>query len=90
MGIVHEAKYGPIEIPKETQENEPCFLIRGQDALAPLALESYARLLMAHAAASADIAEIGRFLAMARTVRTQAESMRDWQAAESHEVRLPD
>lgn len=87
MGTLHDAKYGPIEIPRETQDGEPCFVLRGQDVLAPMAIDIYARLVHA-AALGASGDQAVALLMHGTTVLTAAETMRAWQ--EQHPARLPD
>lgn len=91
MGIIREAKYGEIEIDRDTQPDEPGFLLRGQDRLAPELIDIYARLVRAaaHGAeAAADSGGAVRLHDLAAQAVTQANAMRLWQT--SHPVRLPD
>ena len=89
MGKLYEAKYGPIEIDRETGEGEPGFLFRAQDALAPMALEAYAGLLEAAALNPyTPIDASKRADEMAARVREQAAAFRAWQAV--NVARIPD
>lgn len=92
MGIIHEPKYGPIEIPKETQPEEPGFLLRGQDVLAPLMVDMYARLCYAAAQGAAkarDLETLDRMNAVGNQALDVAEAMRVWQDADATIIRLP-
>lgn len=93
MGTIHEPKYGPIEIPRSTQPGEPGFLLRGQDTLAPIMVDIYARLAFAAAegaAAAGDPERVGRLHEIANRALAVAEAIREWQETEPNVVRLPD
>ena len=89
MGTIWEAKYGPIEIDRETGEGEPGFLFRAQDALAPMALEAYAGLLEAASLNPfTPIDACERAASMATRARDEAARFRAWQAV--NVARIPD
>jgi hypothetical protein len=100
-------KYGKVETElKKIPEGEPVFLLRGQDVLAPVAIEMYANLLRA-AAAGFDRGEEedwGALLPDGRVDGTNENHLRDmaaqvssfaagmiaWQASNPDRVKLPD
>lgn len=86
-------KYGRITSElREFPSEEPYFLIRGKDVLAPAAVESYANLLRA-AAAGAVEAPSGHqdeLISMAQDVSNLAAEIIAWQAANPDRVQLPD
>lgn len=91
-------KYGKlIAERKNFHEDEPVFVLRGKDLLAPAAVEMYANLLRAAAAGvyrgadyGAVAAEGDQMLSMAQDVSNTAASMIVWQAENPGRVRLPD
>lgn len=60
-------------------EDEPVFLFRAQDLLAPDQLDRYA----------VDLEGVGNW-SQATAVRNHAQRMRDWQAANPSRVKYPD
>lgn len=98
-------KYGRLMAErKDLPADEPMFVLRGKDLLAPSAVESYANLLRAAAYATAvqtqeitgvDSREATRLAAdnlrnMAREVSNVAAEMIAWQASNPSRVKLPD
>lgn len=92
-------KYGKlIAERKDFHEDEPVFVLRGKDLLAPAAVEMYANLLRAAAAGvygGADGVSVGdewgdQLRSMAQDVSNTAASMIVWQAENPGRVRLPD
>lgn len=89
-----EQKYAESR-PDALHPDEPFFFLRGQDVLAPFALQGYAALLRAAAAGDQDVAHrvqgAGRFPILreqAEEVERIAAQMVAWQA--EHHVKLPD
>jgi hypothetical protein len=87
-------KYGRVTAElKNLPEDEPVFILRAKDALAPIAVELYASLLeAAHAGYIAgDNGMDGNALErMSIDVRNAAAQMTVWQAEHIDQVRLPD
>ena len=72
--------YNVIQAPPELiPEDEPVFLLRGQDKFAPAVVGFWANLAGEHMGASKDIVI---------AAREQAERIREWQ--KTHKVKLPD
>ena len=69
-------------------EDEPVFLLRGQDKLAPMTLEYWAHLLEDQVLRTSDSDKIHNLLTMAGKANKQAQAMRDWQ--ENNKAKLPD
>ena len=67
-------------------DDEPVFVLRGKDALTPVALQNYAALLLVAGAASGD----GHFGRMATEVTDQAKLIEMWQANQPGGARMPD
>ena len=73
--------YNRIQDPEEKiPEDEPVFLIRAQDVVAPAALENYATM--------AEL--VGADPKLVNMVREWAEEMRDWQATHEDDVKPAD
>lgn len=95
------SKYGRITSElKDLPAEEPVFLLRGQDILAPIAIELYANLLRAAAVGAASVARsagvggktVNDRIALLRDMAEQAgnvaATMIAWQAERG--ARLPD
>jgi hypothetical protein len=81
-------KYGRISSElKQIPDDEPLFLIRGQDILGPSAVDGYAQLLES-AALLADEDMSKRLMGQAIEVRNISASMVAWQA--EHGSKIPD
>lgn len=92
-------KYGRlVSERKHFPEDEPIFVLRGKDLLAPAAIEGYANLLRAASAGvygGADNAPEGdwwgdQLRRMAQEVSNVAAEMIAWQATNPDRVKLPD
>lgn len=92
-------KYGNlISEKKHFPEDEPIFVLRGKDILAPAAVEAYANLLRAASSGvygGADGEQSGDEWAaelngMAQQVSNVAAEMIAWQASHPARVKLPD
>lgn len=82
-------KYGKITSSfKQFPEEEPIFLLRSQDILAPAAVENYAQLLRAAAQGAEDVSVHRRLLDAARECSDFAAQMIAWQAENG--AKLPD
>jgi len=71
---------------KPIPDDEPVFVLRGKDALTPVALQNYAALLLVARAASEDI----HFGVMAEAVTEQAKLIEGWQINQPGGARMPD
>ncbi len=71
---------------KPIPDNEPVFVLRGKDALTPVALQNYAALLLVARAASGD----AWFGQMAEAVTAHAKLIEMWQADQPGGARMPD
>lgn len=82
------SKYGRITAEfKNIPEEEPVFLLRAQDILAPAAVETYANLLRAAAQGTAGGFRT-RLLRQAEEVSSVGAGMIAWQS--EHGAKLPD
>lgn len=68
-------------------DSEPVFVLRGKDALTPVALQNYAALLSVAQAARGD--DSNHFETMAKEVLDHAKLIEAWQADQGG-ARLPD
>jgi hypothetical protein len=85
------SKYGQIVAErKEFHEDEPLFLLRAQDQLAPGAIEAYAGLVRAMALGKTDARASGVLHELADQCDNVAAGMRVWQADNPDKVKLPD
>lgn len=94
-----EGKYGTVEAAgRKLREGEPFFVLRGQDALMPAAVDAYASLLESAAVSieqtagddpdlEARAAELRRGAA---DVMAFANRVRAWQVENDKHVKLPD
>jgi hypothetical protein len=81
------SKYGRITAEfKAIPEEEPVFLLRGKDVLAPATIEMYANML--RAAAQGNFVAGARLRQQAEEVSNIAAAMIAWQS--EHGSRLPD
>lgn len=86
-----EPKYGQIIAEfKEIPEDEPLFLIRGQDALSVQAVEAYASLARAAASGKSDAAAAQKLHDVADECQNVAAAISVWQSAHPDRVKLPD
>lgn len=86
-----ETKYGQIVAEfKDIPEDEPLFLLRGQDALAPQAIEAYASLVRATASGKTDATAAQKLHDVADECQNVAAAMQVWQAGNPDRVKLPD
>lgn len=77
--MADETKYGPVQIPG-VPDDEPVFILRGQDQLTPAAIHEYADLCRAAGADGAHVAG----------VRSAADAIGRWQREHADRVKLPD
>lgn len=88
-------KYEGVDLEKaglKLHDGEPWFLIRGQDVLAPEAVESYIELLRregeTRSAYAAD--KSGTLKRSAEELEGFVEQIRHWQSKNRDKVKLPD
>ena len=103
---MNRSKYGKVTAElREIPEDEPVFVLRGKDVLAPTAVEGYSALLVAAREGwaagqvhSDDAKSMGpivdgvieEFDRMIDEVRGAAAEMLAWQAENPDKVRIPD
>jgi hypothetical protein len=85
------SKYGRIVAEyKEFGEDEPVFLLRAQDLLAPNAVEAYANLVRASSVYKTDARDAETLRELADECENVAAGMRVWQSNNPDSVKLPD
>jgi len=88
---VTESKYGEIVASrKELPPDEPLFLLRGQDLIAPSAIDSYASHVRAVVTGVTDASRAQRLTAVADECESVAAAMRVWQADNPDRTKYPD
>lgn len=86
-----DSKYGRLVAErKDIPDDEPLFLLRGQDALAPGAVENYAEMVRATLRTVMDGNTAQRVQDFADDCNNVAAAMRMWQAAHPDRVKFPD
>lgn len=86
-----QGKYEGITVTgKDIPPDEPLFLLRSQDKLAPGAVEDYARAVEVEAGMTTDRAMALRLEEDALDVRAFALRMRRWQIENPDRVKTPD
>ena len=85
--MTSDERYGQVvrEALGELHYDEPVFLLRGQDLLAPRAIRAYAEELRREA-----LLRGGALRAMAEQVDARAESFLDWQKDHPERTKYPD
>jgi hypothetical protein len=85
--VAAQSKYGAISSElKEIPGDEPVFLLRGQDLLAPRAIRAYADQLYREAVRRAD----DRLAGVADQCEELAEAMLNWQTDNPDRTKYPD